>query len=186
MTQPRSTFPLGKIILPIITLVLAVIALAVGAVMTSSSIAALNTSLSGAQPTAADVYGGQSLIGVSGSILGAGIVGVLLSLAALGIVIALVPRQVDELVVFDELEYDDLDGVDDGAPQVPAAPAPVVAPTAEQPFADQPVASAPVVDEPAAAPVSEQPVASAPVTEEPDVETTTTETAANRDDNPAR
>ncbi|KQO95866.1 hypothetical protein [Leifsonia sp. Leaf264] len=144
MSTPRSSsISPAKLALPIITLVLALVAAVVGYVQTTTGLAALSKALESQTATATDVYGGQSAISVSSAVLSAGIIGVVISLAAIGILIGLNGFRRDAVVaeidVFeDDFLDDDIDGVDE---LETATAAPVAAPVAAEPV---------VVSEPAA------------------------------------
>ena len=77
--------------------VLSLAAVAYGAWFALSQITAMTAALSGPAPTAAEVYGPQSLAIVGAVVLGAGIVGILLALA-LAALRALVPSEPLEVV----------------------------------------------------------------------------------------
>lgn len=146
----------GKLVLPLITFLLALVALAVGAVMTSTGLSNLNTALASQSATAADVYGGQSFVGVASGILAAGIIGVILSLAALGVLIGLTPRAVDEIVIEDD--FDDFDDLDEVAPAADVAEPVVAEPVVAEPAVAETVAAEPAAAEPSAAePAAEDP-----------------------------
>ncbi|TFV98421.1 hypothetical protein [Orlajensenia leifsoniae] len=157
MSTPRSSsISPAKLALPIITLVLALVAVVVGYVQTTTGLADLSKALESQTATATDVYGGQSAIGVASAILSAGIIGVVISLAAIGILIGLNGFRrdavIEDVILDEEFLDDDVDGIDElelnraAAPAAPAAAA--AAPAAAAPVHAEPA----IVTEPAAAP----------------------------------
>ena len=128
MSTPRSSsISPAKLALPIITLVLALVAVVVGYVQTTTGLADLSKALESQTATATDVYGGQSAIGVASAILSAGIIGVVISLAAIGILIGLNGFRrdvvVEDVILDDEFLDDDVDGIDELELNRAAAPA---------------------------------------------------------------
>jgi len=138
-----------KLFVPVIALVLSVVALVIGALWTSSANSTLTTALTSQEGTAADVYGSQSAIVVSSALLSAGIIGVVVSLAALGILIALgaFSTRTDGDAVFDGL--DDAGEFEDAEDALPAGAVPAAAAPATQ--AAAPVSSTPTTARPAGA-----------------------------------
>ena len=98
MTTTRRSISLAALLIPPAALVGSLAVLAVGIVMAVSESDALVAALNSPDATAADVYGGQARLAIGSSLLGAGIVGVVLSLATVAIVAtirAFAPRHQD-------------------------------------------------------------------------------------------
>ena len=89
MTTTRRSISPAALIIPSAALVGSLVVLAVGIVMAVSESDALVAALNSPDATAADVYGGQARLAIGSSLLGAGIVGVVLSLATVAIVAAI-------------------------------------------------------------------------------------------------
>lgn len=166
MSTPRSSsISPAKLALPLITLVLALVAVVVGYLQTTTGLADLNKALESQTATATDVYGGQSAISVSSAVLSAGIIAVVISLAAIGILIGLNGFRraavVEEVDIFeDEYLDDDIDGVDEleTATVAPVVAEPAAAPA--EPLVAEPVHEEPVVvTEPAAPAAPTEPTA---------------------------
>ncbi|MET0974263.1 MAG: hypothetical protein ABWX82_01175 [Leifsonia sp.] len=145
MSTPRpSSISYAKLALPVITLVLAIVAIVVGYLLTSTGLSDLNNALASQTATATDVYGGQSAIGVASAVLAAGIIGVIISLSAIGVLIGLDGFRRSDVVEIDVVEIDDDLDAEDGLDEleltepavVTSEPAAVVEPAA----ADAPVA----------------------------------------------
>jgi hypothetical protein len=86
VTTTRRSISLAALLIPPAALVGSLVVLAVGIVMAVSESDALVAALNSPDATAADVYGGQARLAIGSSLLGAGIVGVVLSLATVAIV----------------------------------------------------------------------------------------------------
>lgn len=89
MTTTRRSISVAAQLIPPAALVGSLAVLAVGIVMAVSESDALVAALNSPDATAADVYGGQARLAIGSSLLGAGIVGVVLSLATVAIVAAI-------------------------------------------------------------------------------------------------
>ncbi|WP_308797593.1 hypothetical protein [Agromyces silvae] len=144
-----------KLLLPVVALVVSLGAIVAGALWTASINSTLTTALTSQTGTAADVYGSQSAIVVSSGLLSAGIVGLVVSLAALGILIALgafsrsaADTLADEFG--DDAGYGEYEAADEAVPAgaVPTAAAPAAAAPAAAPVTAAPAAPARPVDEP--------------------------------------
>ncbi|MDR5701139.1 hypothetical protein [Agromyces aerolatus] len=142
-----------KLLLPVVALVISLIAAVIGALWTSSANSTLSAALTSQTGTAADVYGSQSLIVVSSALLSAGIIGVVVSLAALGILIGLGafarPDTEPAADAFaDDAEYGEYERAEEAVPAgaVPAAAAPAA--QAAAPVAATPATPARPADEP--------------------------------------
>lgn len=153
--RPSRPISALKLIVPLITLVVALGALIYGATSTSTAVSSLNAALDAGTATATDVYGGQSIIVVYAAVLGAGILGVIVALAAIGVLAGVggFRAPVQEEFVFDELDLiDDVDDLDEELAETPAArPAdrPADRPVVTEPAVDEPDADAPAQDAPA-------------------------------------
>ncbi|NYD68035.1 hypothetical protein [Agromyces atrinae] len=156
--RPSRPISVAKLIVPLVTLVVALGALIYGATSTSAAVTSLNAALDAGTATATDVYGGQSIIVVYAAVLGAGILGVIVALAAIGVLAGVggFRAPVQEEFVFDELDLiDDVDDLDEELAEKPVeqpAEKPVEKPaerTAERPAVAEAIAPAPVVAEPA-------------------------------------
>jgi hypothetical protein len=111
-SAPSAGRVLLRLILPVITFVIAVVVVIVGALMVTTMSASLVAALDSGAATATDVYAGQSMIGVAAAVLAAGIVGVILALVGLSVLIgvgALSSARRDGA----EPDADDVDGADD-------------------------------------------------------------------------
>lgn len=86
MTTTRRPISLAALLIPPAALVGSLVVLAIGIVMAVSESDALVAALNSPDATAADVYGGQARLAIGSSLLGAGIVGVVISLATVAIV----------------------------------------------------------------------------------------------------
>jgi hypothetical protein len=161
-----------KLLLPVVALVVSLGAAIAGALWTASVNTTLTEALTSQTGTAADVYGSQSAIVVSSGLLSAGIIGVVVSLAALGIVIALGAfARADADALADDLADDDAYGEYETADEaVPAGAVPAAAAPAAQPAA--PVAAAPATTRPV-----DDPVIQTSANDAPDVPATPTEAA---------
>lgn len=157
--RPSRPISALKLIVPLITLVVALGALIYGATSTSNAVSSLNAALDAGTATATDVYGGQSIIVVYAAVLGAGILGVIVALAAIGVLAGVggFRAPVQEEFVFDELDLiDDVDDLDEELAETRAAR------PADRP-ADRPAVTEPAVDEPAV----DEPDADAPAQDAP-------------------
>jgi hypothetical protein len=161
-----------RLLVPIVALVASLGVLVGGALWSASASDTLSAALTSQTGTAADVYGSQSAIVISSALLSAGIIGTVVSLAALGILIALGALSKsadDELDLL--VEDDDYETADEAVPAgaVPAGAAPAAAAAA-------PVAATPVVPTAAGVPADE-PIIATSATDEPDVTAVPTEAA---------
>lgn len=128
-----STRPSAAVtaLLPAVAFVGSAAVTVIGALATSSASATLNTALVSGTGTAAEVYGSQSAIVVSSGLLTAGIVGLVVSLALFGALIAFgafaKPVAEPELDDFDDAdELDETEDVADEAGDADAAAETVV------------------------------------------------------------
>jgi hypothetical protein len=162
-----------KLLLPVVALVVSLGSAIAGALWTASINTTLTEALTSQTGTAADVYGSQSAIVVSSGLLSAGIIGVVVSLAALGIVIALGAFARSEAdVAGDDVADDDAYGEYEAADE--AVPAGAV-PAAAAPGAH---AAAPVAAASSATRQVDHPVIQTSANDAPDVPATPTEVAA--------
>jgi hypothetical protein len=141
-----------KLFLPVLALVASAGVVVAGALWTASANSTLSAALTSQTGTAADVYGSQSALVVSSALLSAGIIGLVVSLAALGILVALgafSKRDDDEVDLF--VEEDDYETADEavpaGAVPAPAASAAAAAPAGGRPV-DQPIIETSATDAP--------------------------------------
>ena len=86
VTTTRRSVSLAPLLIPPAALVGSLVVLAIGIVMAVSESDALVAALNSPDATAADVYGGQARLAIGSSLLGAGVVGVVLSLATVALV----------------------------------------------------------------------------------------------------
>jgi hypothetical protein len=86
VTTTRRSISLAPLLIPPAALVGSLVVLAIGIVMVVSESDALVAALNSPDATAADVYGGQARLAIGSSLLGAGVVGVVLSLATVALV----------------------------------------------------------------------------------------------------
>lgn len=155
-----------KLLLPVVALVLSLIALGVGAVWTASANGTLTAALTSQTGTAADVYGSQSAIVASSALLSAGIIGLVVSLAALGILIGFGALSRPAEASIDEAYAEEYAGGEFEGPTV-AVPAAAAPGTVAGPAA--------ATATPAAAATEEPVVLSSSATDAPDVSATPTE-----------
>jgi hypothetical protein len=149
-----------KLFLPVLALVASAGVVVAGALWTASANSTLSAALTSQTGTAADVYGSQSALVVSSALLSAGIIGLVVALAALGILVALgafSKRDDDEVDLF--VEEDDYETADEAVP-AGAVPAPAAAAAAAAPAAGRPV---------------DQPIIETSATDAPDVPAAATE-----------
>lgn len=161
-----------KLLLPLIGLVVSLGVVVAGALWTASANDTLMTGITETGDPAA-VYGSQSAIVVSSALLSAGIIGTVVSLAALGILMGLgaFSRPASD-VPGDDLADDEVYGEYEHADEaVPAGAVPAAAAPAAQ--AAAPVAATPT---PAAQPVDE-PIIQTSANDAPDVPASPTEAA---------
>jgi hypothetical protein len=176
MSAPRPSTAV-KLLLPVVALVASAGVTVAGALWTSSANATLTEALTTQTGTAADVYGSQSAIVASSALLSAGIIGIVVSLAALGILIALgaFTKPEDEVLADEFVDEGEFEFAGEA---VPAGAVPDTAAPAAQ-------AAAPVTATPAAGRPVDQPIIATSATESPDVPATPTEAPAGDTEAPA-
>lgn len=152
----RRPAPVVVALLPAVAFLGSAAVTVLGALTTSSASETLNAALVSGTGTAADVYGSQSAIVVSSGLLTAGIVGLVVSIALFGALIAFgafaAPAAEPELDEFDDEDDEvELDAVDEvGAAERDVAASVEQADASAEPVADE--ASEPAVEaEPARA-----------------------------------
>lgn len=111
MTTTRRTISLAALLIPLAALVASLAVLVAGIVMAMTQTDALVAALNSPDATAADVYGGQARLAIGSSLLGAGIVAVVLSLATVAIVAAI--RAFGPRPAPHDEEWTDLDASDE-------------------------------------------------------------------------
>lgn len=163
-----------KLLLPVVALVASAAVTIVGALWTSSANATLTEALTSQTGTAADVYGSQSAIVVSSALLSAGIIGIVLSLAALGVLIALgaFTKPEEEVLADGFVDEGEFELTDEA---VPAGAVPDTAAPAAQAAAPTAQPAAPVVATPAEGRSDDQPLIDTSAIDSPDVPATPTE-----------
>ncbi len=134
----------AALVLPAVAFVGSAAVAVYGAVSTATASQTLSTALTSGTGTAVDVYGSQSAIVVSSGLLTAGIVGLVVSIALFGALIAFgafsKPADEPQVIevdgeVFDEAELDAEPAVEEPAETPAAEPAAEEAVVAEEPAA---------------------------------------------------